>query len=80
MYIETAVPAACEANSCPPHLQPNQNSTASSTMITDAMIRSAQDEVEKPELELKSLNEALVKMKVRSLAITYVNLNLSVFP
>ena len=47
-------------------------------MITDETIRAAKEAVEHSELELKSLSEALERMKVGIPAYTYVNTYLSI--
>ena len=48
-------------------------------MISDAAIFAAKHEVEKSELELKSLSESLDRMKVRLLKDSHVNVNLKHF-
>ena len=65
-YISTVVAAACDANSCSHNPQSDQSShTECTTMITDDTIRAAKEAVESSELELKSLSEALDRLKVR---------------
>ena len=79
-YTSTVVAAACEANSCSHNPQSYQNSHRECTkMITDETIRAAKEAVEHSELELKSLSEALDRMKVGFPAYTYMNTNLSIF-
>jgi hypothetical protein len=65
-FISTLVAAACDGNSCSHNPQSDKSShTECTTMITDATIKAAKEAAESSELKLKSLSEALDRLKVR---------------
>ena len=66
-YSNTRLAATCELSSCAPKPQLNRSRHKIKKMISDAAISAANLDVEKAEQELKSLSEALDRVKVRSL-------------
>ena len=73
-FTNTRLAATYDPNSCA--LSPQSNSSSqrvNTSMISDAAIAAANMDVERAEQELKSLSEALDRMKVRPLEKYHVN-------
>ena len=66
-YSNTRLAASRELSSCAPKSQLKHSRHKIKKMLSDAAITAANTDVEKAEQELKSLSEALDRMKVRSL-------------